>query len=223
MERSPVDQIYWIPITYTSESQTNFENTSTIWFGSKSMTIKVNNTNDWYVLNVQRAGYYRVNYDTESWYRLIDILQSNNFKEIHHVNRAQIVEDVLNLARANYVTYTLALNATKYIINEDHYLPWKGLFNEFLYLTKRFEGHKISDLFDKHIRTIIQKIYQKLGFLDVKEGGLLDELHRQLITSWACKYQFPDCVEKSKNLFLAWRLDSLKQYVISLHKFINRK
>lgn len=197
-----------------SESNKNFENTMPLfWFGKKSMTINVNNTNEWYILNVQRSGYYRVNYDTDSWYRLANILHSNKFTEIDDVNRAQIVEDILNLARANYVTYTLALNATEYLVQEENYLPWKGFFNEIFYLSQRFEGHEINNLFGRHIRTLVNEIYNKLGFHDVKEENMLEELQRQLITNWACKYQHLNCVAKSKLLFLTWQKNYLKQYV----------
>lgn len=205
---SPSNRLYWIPITYTRESNPNFKDTSPIiWFGNKSIVLDVDIRNEWFVLNLQQVGFYRVNYDVKLWYRLINLLKSDELKIIHVVNRAQIMNDVLNLAQIGYVNYTLALDATAYIVDEDNHLPWMALLNKFSDFRTRFKGQDINDLFARHIRNIVEKIYEKLGFKDVKGESQLDELNRELILYWACYYEHEDCVRKSKDLFSKWRKD----------------
>ncbi|TRY88000.1 hypothetical protein DNTS_007026 [Danionella cerebrum] len=60
------------------------------------------NGNEWVLVNLNMTGYYRVNYDTENWERLLNQL-SENHQVIPVINRAQIVDDAFNLARYNQV------------------------------------------------------------------------------------------------------------------------
>ena len=85
-------------------------------------------------------GFYRVNYDKESWYRIIDTLKTKNFSTIHVINRAAIIDDLLNLARANLLDYTIALDGLQYLKQETSYLPFKAAFTSLDYLTRRFSG-----------------------------------------------------------------------------------
>lgn len=72
------------------------------------------------------AGYYRVNYDRANWQLIIEQLNGPSFKDIATINRAQLVDDALNLARAGRVDYATALDVTAYLANETDYLPWKA-------------------------------------------------------------------------------------------------
>lgn len=50
---------------------------------------------EWFYFNTRRTGYYRVNYDYESWKKLI-----MNYENLPNVTIANLVDDALNLARA---------------------------------------------------------------------------------------------------------------------------
>ncbi|XP_015604734.1 uncharacterized protein LOC107272255 [Cephus cinctus] len=208
---SSYNYTFWIPITYTTASSPNFETTTTRdWFYKTESIFDVGMPDEWYILNIQQVGYYRVNYDETNWARLIAVLKSNQYQIIHEMNRAQIIDDLLNLARGGYVDYSLALNATEYLAKESNHLPWKALSNGIAYWTYRFEGHLIKSTFGKYILEIIDKAYQDLGFEDSEDEGQLEQLNRQLILKWACQYGHKECIERSKELFAAWRADNTK-------------
>ncbi len=57
-----------------------------------------------YIINVQETGYFRVKYDDDNWKALSDLLQTNHLL-IHELNRGQIIDDALNLARAQKLDY----------------------------------------------------------------------------------------------------------------------
>lgn len=42
------------------------------------------------------------------------------------INRAQIVDDALTLARAGKLDYRIALNLTRYLVHEFEYVPWRS-------------------------------------------------------------------------------------------------
>lgn len=81
------------------------------------------------------AGFYRVNYDERNWKLLIDYLKNPTlFGNINPINRAQLLDDALNLARAELLSYDIAMNVTHYLSNELEYLPWRSAFTAFSYL-----------------------------------------------------------------------------------------
>uniref|UniRef100_A0A8C8M581 Aminopeptidase n=1 Tax=Oncorhynchus tshawytscha TaxID=74940 RepID=A0A8C8M581_ONCTS len=91
--------------------------------------------NNWILANLNVSGYYRVNYDNTNWERLLGVLSSHH-ESIPVINRAQLVDDAFNLARAKYINTTLALRTTKYLRSEREYMPWESALDnlDFFYL-----------------------------------------------------------------------------------------
>ncbi|XP_076637043.1 uncharacterized protein LOC143349583 [Colletes latitarsis] len=198
---------FWIPITMASASNVNFITTATdIWLGEKSLSIQYN-PGDWFILNVQQSGYYRVNYDDNSWLNLIKALRQHPMhSSIPPTNRAQVIDDLLNLARGSYINYNLALNGTTYLLKEKYYLPWKSFFNDISFIVQRYEGYNTGrDLLRKYILHLTSEIYNNIGFVDSISENHLDQLARELILTWVCKFNDTKCVDTSKNLFANWR------------------
>lgn len=72
-------------------------------------------------------GFYRINYDQRNWAMLVQILNDKSrFEEIHPINRAQIVDDAMNLALSGRLDYMTALDITNYLAHERSYVPWKA-------------------------------------------------------------------------------------------------
>lgn len=82
------------------------------------------------------AGLYRVNYDEDNWSRLIGQLKTSP-ADIHVLNRAQLVDDSFNLARADALHYSVPLRLTSYLKTEDDVIPWYSLINGYSYLLDR--------------------------------------------------------------------------------------
>jgi aminopeptidase N len=92
-------------------------------------------------------GFYRVNYDENNWALLISYLKSDNYEKIHLVNRAQLLDDSLNLARAGVLPYGTALELAKYLVKELEYIPWYSALTAFSFLNLRLTGTTIHPLF----------------------------------------------------------------------------
>jgi len=81
------------------------------------------------------TGFYRVNYDLRNWRLLTEYLMDReHFTQIGIINRAQLLDDALNLARAGLLDYTTALDVTRYLANELEYIPWKAALNALGYI-----------------------------------------------------------------------------------------
>ena len=63
-------------------------------------------SSEWVIFNVQETGYYRVNYDHNNWKLLTNQLKADHTK-IHINNRAQLIDDALNLAQAGRIWYII--------------------------------------------------------------------------------------------------------------------
>lgn len=61
-------------------------------------------------------------------------MNKDNFRDISTINRAQLIDDALNLARAGKLDYAIALDVTSYLAHENEYLPWKAALTALNYL-----------------------------------------------------------------------------------------
>lgn len=61
-----------------------------------------------------------------------------------HFLTVQIVDDVLNLARADYVNYTLALGVVQYLENETNYIPWLAALNNLNFVSTRLSAENLT-------------------------------------------------------------------------------
>lgn len=80
-------------------------------------------------------GFYRVNYDSRNWNRLIAALK-NDPKQIHFLNRAQLVDDSFNLARAGELPYSVPFTLVEYLDKENDFIPWYSVLNSINYVVE---------------------------------------------------------------------------------------
>ncbi|XP_022218977.2 thyrotropin-releasing hormone-degrading ectoenzyme [Drosophila obscura] len=121
---------WWIPLTYTTQSERNFSDTRPKAFlpaNSPPFNLYVFvPEHDWIIFNIQAMGYYRVNYDEMNWNLIAEAL-SKDHQSIHVLNRAQIVSDALFLWNNKRISWSTALNVLKYIVDEDEFEPLMAL------------------------------------------------------------------------------------------------
>lgn len=195
---------YWIPIhiKVSLDPPVNYLTTNhELWLGPEPQKVFINPVNEWFVVNYKQTGFYRVNYDAYSWQRLIEELQSNRYETIHVLNRAQIMDDLFYLARADYVNDTLWANATKYLIQEKEHLPWKAFINSLSYVYARFEGKSGEDDLKEYVLKLMSNAYKQVEFGNYESKQLMDQLHREMILQWACKLGHPECIKYSVSWF----------------------
>ena len=84
-------------------------------------------------------GYYRVLYD-ETNYELIKNQLFEKHTAISSKNRAQLIDDSMNIARANGLSYEHALDLTSYLHSERDYLPWRAASTALSYLDTMLYG-----------------------------------------------------------------------------------
>uniref|UniRef100_A0A8C5M2Z4 Aminopeptidase n=1 Tax=Leptobrachium leishanense TaxID=445787 RepID=A0A8C5M2Z4_9ANUR len=136
---SPFNYIWTVPITFTKNTSPG-----NYWLQAASETNDNFRTvaNEWLLANINVTGYYRVNYDDGNWNKLIGQLESDHLN-IPVINRAQIIDDAFNLARALHVTTTRALDTTRYLSKDFEYMPWQAAMNSLSFLTQMFDRSEV--------------------------------------------------------------------------------
>jgi hypothetical protein len=86
-------------------------------------------------------------YDEVNYQLLKDYLNSDDYTNIHPLNRAQLLDDSLNLARAGLLNYSAALDLTTYLAAETDFIPWVSYFRALTFLNARFAGTDDYEIF----------------------------------------------------------------------------
>ncbi|KAG4070580.1 hypothetical protein HA402_011967 [Bradysia odoriphaga] len=197
------DSTRWeIKLNYATSQQKNFQatqSTHSLSQNGSSLTFALSGEVDWVIFNIQQTGYYRVNYDTATWENIRQALKTNN-TDIHVLNRAQIVDDALNLARGELLDYNLALSIVQYLEEETNYLPWYAVFNNFVYVQRRLTTSQL-DLYKRYILGLVSNIYDILGFNSRPTDTRLDVYNRANILSNACKFGHQGCITAAVSEF----------------------
>jgi hypothetical protein len=202
---------YNIPITYVIDSENYDDVTPKAVFrmqednGTTKIVDLPKKPKSYVILNPKQTNYYRVNYDAENWKNIKEALHKDNHDNIHVMNRAQIVDDLFNLARAGIVEYKTAVDIIRYIKNEKHYIPWLSAFSHGLtYLSQRVEGEKNAEVFAWFVNDLTDEIYKHLKFAPQTSDRRTDIYNRVNIATWACKYAHEGCVKDAKDAFASF-------------------
>jgi len=197
---------WWIPLTFTSPGSSFDKTYNELWMEEGEQTKEVSDMPEEgtaVVFNVQQTGYYRVNYDKKNW----DMLAKQLLKDhttIHVINRAQIIDDALNLAKSGLLDYDTALSVTGYLSKEVEYIPWASALSGLKYVNKMLKRTAAYGEFKRYMLQLVDPIYTKLDFNARPEDSHLDIKLRKQAISWACSMGNKDCLVKAKENFAAW-------------------
>lgn len=166
---------------------------------------------EWLVANINMKGFYRVNYDLENWERLLRKL-STKHQDIPVINRAQIISDAFNLARAKIVDTTLALRTTVFLDKEVEYMPWETARSNLNYFYLMFDRSEVYGPMQAYINTKASSLFSYFETLtsnwtQIPENHT-DQYNQVNAISMACSTGVPGCKELTTNWFKQWMNNS---------------
>ncbi|XP_017767299.1 PREDICTED: aminopeptidase N-like [Eufriesea mexicana] len=200
---------WWVPITYFTQSSVNDKTTPVAWLKPtvNDTTLTVDK-DGWVIFNTLQAGYYRVNYDEENWKLLTNYLNTDNYSHIYPVNRAQLIDDALNMARTNRLNYTVALSLTLYLQREVDYIPWQTTFRNLNFLQNLIRTSEQYSVFKSYISYIMQGLTKNVQYVPQQNDTDVTKLLKVNAFRWACRAEVKDCVNYAIEEFNNWRLDA---------------
>ncbi len=105
-------------------------------------------------------GYYRLNYDPKNWYLLANQLRIN-YTKIDALNRAKLIDDSFNLARAGLLDLSIFFDLIKYISDEKNSLPIETAIYSLDYIAKMIsDNFTVYNIFKKFSINLFKNFYE---------------------------------------------------------------
>uniref|UniRef100_A0A8P4JVL2 Aminopeptidase n=1 Tax=Dicentrarchus labrax TaxID=13489 RepID=A0A8P4JVL2_DICLA len=162
---------------------------------------------DWVLANINVVGYYRVNYDQGNWERLLGVLSTNHVA-IPVINRAQLVDDAFNLARAKIISTVLALRTTKYLNKEREYMPWESAVGNLDFFYLMFDRSEVYGPMQDYLRNQVTPLFTHYKSLTDNwknvPVGHMDQYNQVNAISLACRTGLRECQNLTNQWFNQW-------------------
>lgn len=209
---------WWIPLNLASFSNPDFDQTTAderiSLRGESSMSIPLAdiphfNSDQWFIVNVQQTGYYRVNYESDNWNLITEQLKFDP-NTIHVLNRAALLDDIFAFAKTGDASYEQALAMSTYLREERDYIPWASVLNHFEDLDRMIHSTETNANLMKFIAYIIENAYLSLGTEENNGEEMLEKYARTLIVNWACRVEIEDCTSRTHSLFINYLDNDVK-------------
>ncbi|XP_060657359.1 glutamyl aminopeptidase [Drosophila nasuta] len=203
------EQCWSIPLTFVAQHQANFEETQPqFWLdcpnSDRNITLlKKPAADEWIMLNPQVNTIYRVNYDLKNWRMIIQTLNSTeSFNDIHVLNRAQLMDDLMALAWSNLQSYELAFSILEYLPHEDQYVPWKRILDV---LGKHGDllHESQTPIFKVFMQKLIAPLYERcptLSSINKATTSMQEVALCRLAYAQACRYGVENCISEALKL-----------------------
>ncbi|XP_066580023.1 thyrotropin-releasing hormone-degrading ectoenzyme [Amia ocellicauda] len=200
-----------IPLTLAIGNSSHISSESIIWVSNRSESHKISlmDEDTWLLGNINQTGYFRVNYDLQNWRLLIEQLLRE--PEIISVgNRAGLIDDVFNLARAGYLPQNIPLEIICYLPQEKEFLPWHAASRSLYHLDKLLDRTEEYNIFSDYVLRQVASMYHRLGWpTNAVNGSIVqaayqtEELRREVIML-ACSFGNKHCHRQAVSLISEW-------------------
>ncbi|XP_024080397.1 aminopeptidase Ey-like [Cimex lectularius] len=199
-----VESHWWIPVTYTTSKERNFENVHLKeWLRPTNEAQPVTPIladDEWIILNLQKIGYYKVNYDQRTWELIATDLLNDNLVKIHPLNRAQIINDAIFLANSKLLSYSTFLNLSRYLKNEAYYAPLYNGLSFILELVHYSMGTPVHDTLKTYYKYIVSNVYKRVTSRGFRVTNLINYALKMMIVKYGCSLDFQHCKNQTKQL-----------------------
>ncbi|XP_029158974.1 aminopeptidase N-like [Nylanderia fulva] len=201
---------YFIPVTFTEETNiTNFNVTaSNIYYLTRSkpiLDIPLSEPENWVILNLQQIGFYRVNYDNKNWKLIARYLNSEQYTNIHVLNRAQIIDDSFHLMTQKKLNFSIFWELSSYLWQEKDFIAWYPMFKSLEYVSNIIPflnaGENFLEVFKslEKIKNLFERVAEQIYNHTAPTKYDIDKYLMQEIAKWSCIMNSTLCIEKAKN------------------------
>lgn len=201
------DTRWYVPISIVTKSFPTRSSIPELWLNYDNQSIDVEiqaEADDFVYLNVDRTGYYRVNYDYASWKKL-----TTNFPSLPALTRSQLVDDAFNLARAEFIEYDIPLTLILIVSQFPHDVSaWASLSKGLEYVNDMMAREPAYESFLAVMRSVLRKSFEEHGFDDHVDNDHLQMMHRERIVGLACQFGMDKCSVRAQTLFRRWMTDA---------------
>ena len=161
-DSSPFNYSWYIPISILSDT---FAIDNYVIMKGKTLEVTLPKAYKWLKLNAGGKMMYVTHYSTSNLDQLLKAVQDNardkELKTMSHRDRAHVLSDVFNLAQLNTIPYSRALEAAKYLREEQHYINWSMAYN-YLKKIRQMIDESLAPCFRKYIVHLLQPQWREV-------------------------------------------------------------
>jgi len=194
-ESEPDTEVWRVPI---SASQAGQDSGITVMDGRQAQLDVPGGTDGWVKLNPLQTGFFRVNYSTEDWQRLVPPIES---LELHATDRLGIQNDAYALSRAGLLPVTQFLSLAQAYRNENDASVWSDLASNLRDIEQLISEDPVHPKYQAFARDIFGPAAKKIGWEPQSGEGHLDALLRSTVLSQSGSYHDPDITAQATERF----------------------
>ncbi|PIO69016.1 hypothetical protein TELCIR_09179 [Teladorsagia circumcincta] len=195
---SPWYNFRWdVPLWY----QLNDEPEKMNWLEiGKPLYIPANTASTTIVVNVDRYGFYRQNYDLEGWKKIgKQLLQKHTVYSLR--TRNAIISDAFAAALVDRIEYMTALDLLKYLKEEAEYVPWSAAITGLNQVRSYIGNVPELEEFNIYMRRVLLTIYKKEFFDDLSRNHTDDSKLKLEVIEAICSTGESSCIDEYAKLF----------------------
>ncbi|KAH8298703.1 hypothetical protein KR018_005325 [Drosophila ironensis] len=194
------DKTWYVPINFATASKPDYRNTSASHYLLNTTETVISDAavsgEDWLILNLQNAFYYRTLYDEQNYQLLVNVLNEQHWK-IHHRNRAQLLYDAYFFVETKRLDLSVLLNLLTYLKDENQYAPW-SVANTILSVYNRYlRGQNDDNAYQLFAGSLIEPVFDKIGVNAIPGEHYLNNYLRNIIVGLACEVDVQACIQQS--------------------------
>ena len=195
-------QIWRVPVGVSSgEGQPQ---TVVMESGRAQMRLPLSPAKPWFKVNPDQTGFFRVNYSTEDWQRLVPAVRS---LELPATDRLGLQNDAYALSRAGLLGVTQFLSLAQAYENEDDASVWGDLASNLRDIDLLLSNEPYHQRFRDSCRDLFSPAARKAGWEIRSTDGHLDALLRSTVLSQAGSYGDQDIIDQAVGKFQGYLED----------------
>ncbi|XP_073981390.1 aminopeptidase N-like isoform X2 [Rhodnius prolixus] len=203
--RRTQEKLWKFPIFYANSNDPAFFNVDKFFWLllDDPRTVSLNFTvppDDWFVLNVNGTGPYRVNYEEKDWLNLA-LVFANNHTIFPTSTRSKLISDAFAMIYAGHANPYIIFSFLTYLQKEESLTPWLSALDGFEYLHSLIYSIGLKDDLDTYMQNILNEIYKELG-IDNNSVDNFQGILRQRIVSAVCNHGNQACITDTTKDYL---------------------
>ena len=197
---APADPMKWqVPFRVALPYGTVSGDTELVSQPKTSITIsEVSSDPDWFKINPDQTGFFRVNYTSKDWQNLIPAIAS---RALSATDRLGIQNDAYSLSKAGLLPVTQFLSLAGAYKSESDASVWSDLASNLKELETLISDEDFYNRYRTFAKDLFHTTAQRIGWIPKTGEGHLDALLRSTVLSQAGNYGDTAILEEAKSLF----------------------
>ncbi len=203
-DEEPNPEVWQVPVSVSAPGAAS---AATV-MESKETVLTVPSTSpasDWYKVNADQTGFFRVNYTGDDWQRLAPAIST---LELPATDRLGIQNDAYALSRAGLLPVTQFLELAGSYSGETDASVWSDLASNLRDIEQLIAGEPVHPAYQRFGRELFGPAARRAGWTPRPGDGHLDSLLRSTVLGQSGSYNDPETLAQATDLFQGYLSDA---------------